>query len=64
MPKLKTNKAVKKRFKLTAGGKVLHSHPFKSHMQSTKSSKRKRHLRHRATLHGADEKTIRQMLSN
>jgi large subunit ribosomal protein L35 len=40
----KTRKAVAKRFKVTATGKVLRSKASKRHLLSSKSSKRKRQL--------------------
>ncbi|HMD14879.1 MAG TPA: 50S ribosomal protein L35 [Bacteroidota bacterium] len=49
MPKMKSNSAAKKRFHKTASGKLKRHKAFRSHMLSTKSSKRKRHLR-KATL--------------
>ena len=45
MPKQKTHKASKKRFKVTATGKLKRSHAGKKHLNSPKSGKRKRHLR-------------------
>ena len=45
MPKMKTNSAAKKRFRKTASGKFKRSKAFRSHILSSKSSKRKRHLR-------------------
>ncbi len=49
MPKMKTHKGAKKRFKITASGKVKRMRAFKSHILTKKSSKRKRRLR-RATV--------------
>ena len=49
--KLKTNKAVRKRFKVTATGKVLHMKPFRRHLLSGRNSSRKRRLR-RASVSG------------
>jgi large subunit ribosomal protein L35 len=40
----KTRKAVAKRFKITARGKVLRSRSSRRHLLSTKSAKRKRRL--------------------
>lgn len=40
----KTKKAVAKRFKITAKGKVLRSHAGRRHLLSGKSPKRRRHL--------------------
>ncbi len=44
MPKAKTNKSLKKRFKLTGSGKLLRSQQGRSHILTKKSSKRKRKL--------------------
>ena len=49
MPKMKTHKGAKKRFKVTGTGKVKRMKAFKSHILTKKSSKRKRNLR-RATI--------------
>ena len=43
MPKMKTHSGAKKRFKITAGGKVRGRHSFTSHILEKKSPKRKRH---------------------
>jgi large subunit ribosomal protein L35 len=45
MPKMKTHKGAKKRFKVTATGKIRRLKAYKSHILTKKSSKRKRHLR-------------------
>jgi len=45
MPKMKTHKGAKKRFSVTASGKVRRFKAFKSHILSKKSAKRKRRLR-------------------
>nr|QCI04881.1 ribosomal protein L35 [Bornetia secundiflora] len=45
MYKLKTVKAVKKRFKVTSKGKLLKSRPYRSHLLQKKNSKRKQQLR-------------------
>ena len=45
MPKMKTNKSVKKRFRLTASGKVKRNKCNRRHLLSGRTSKRKRHLR-------------------
>ena len=41
---MKTHSGAKKRFKVTAGGKVRGRHAFTSHKLEIKSSKRKRAL--------------------
>ena len=45
MPKMKTHSGAKKRFKVTAKGKVRGRHAFSSHILEKKSPKRKRALR-------------------
>ena len=45
MPKMKTHKGTKKRFRLTATGKVKHRAAGTSHLASRMSAKRKRNLR-------------------
>ena len=45
MPKIKTNRAAAKRFKVTGTGKLKRSKAYKSHILTKKSAKRKRNLR-------------------
>ncbi|MBI3306919.1 MAG: 50S ribosomal protein L35 [Candidatus Omnitrophica bacterium] len=45
MPKLKTKKAMKKRFRITKNGKVMCSKSFRRHLLTDRSSKRKRQAR-------------------
>ena len=45
MPKMKTHKGSRKRFRITANGKLKRSQCGKKHLNSPKSSKRKMHLR-------------------
>lgn len=44
MPKVKTNSGAKKRFKISASGKIRRKHAYKSHILTKKSKKRKRNL--------------------
>jgi|GEM_PF-301771 len=44
MPKLKSRKSVLKRYKISAGGKILRKRSFTSHLRVRKSSKHKRRL--------------------
>jgi large subunit ribosomal protein L35 len=50
MPKMKTNSGAKKRFKVTAKGKVLHKQAGKRHNLGKKSQKRIANLRKSAVL--------------
>jgi large subunit ribosomal protein L35 len=45
MPKMKTHKASKKRFRVTASGKLKRAQAGKKHLNSHKTGKRKRQLR-------------------
>ncbi len=45
MPKMKTHKASKKRFRVTATGKLKRTQAGKKHLNSSKTGKRKRQLR-------------------
>ena len=62
MPKQKTHKGAAKRFKVTAGGKVMRHHSMTSHILTKKSTKRKRHLRSPSTLHKSDVAVARRMI--
>ncbi len=50
MPKLKTHKGIKKRFKVSATGKVSHKRCGSSHLMSHKSGSQVRKLRKKSTL--------------
>lgn len=63
MPKLKTNKAAKKRFKITATGKVLYRPAGKKHLMSGKPAKRRRKMRRWRHFDGTHDATdIRVMI--
>lgn len=59
MPKQKTHKGVKKRFRLTARGKVKHRSAGTSHLNTSLSKKRRRKLRGTTVLHKAENTRIR-----
>jgi large subunit ribosomal protein L35 len=62
MPKLKTNRGARKRFKVTATGRILRSKAFRRHLLTTKSARRKRALRREAEVAAGDRPRIRRML--
>lgn len=62
MPKMKSNRGAKKRFKLTASGKIKHRRNYKSHILTKKSPKRKRDLRKYKYVHESDESRVKAML--
>ena len=63
MPKMKSHSGAKKRFKLTASGKVKRSKAGKTHILTKKSTKRKRGLRQGTFVDTTQEATIRSLLS-
>lgn len=62
MPKMKTHSGAKKRFRLTASGKVKRSKAGKNHILTKKTTKRKRGLRQGAFVDSTQEATIRNLL--
>jgi large subunit ribosomal protein L35 len=62
MPKMKTHKGTKKRFRLTAKGKVKHRSAGTSHLASRKSHKRKRNLRGTGVVNEVEAAKIRIVL--
>jgi large subunit ribosomal protein L35 len=63
MPKMKTHKGAKKRFSVTAKGKVRRLRAFKSHILTKKTSKRKRRLRRATTIATPGEtRNLRRLL--
>jgi len=62
MPKMKSKSGAKKRFTLTASGRVKRKHAYKSHILTKKSIKRKRNLTHSTLVSPADEKNVKAML--
>lgn len=63
MPKQKTHKGTKKRFRLTATGKVKHRSAGTSHLAARRSKKRRRHLRGTDVLDKVMVKSIRIALN-
>ncbi|HER43690.1 MAG TPA: 50S ribosomal protein L35 [Candidatus Eisenbacteria bacterium] len=62
MPKIKTNRGARKRFKVTANGKIKRSKAYTSHILTKKSSKRKRKLRKSTMVSEVDTRRVRRML--
>lgn len=62
MPKQKTHKGTKKRFRLTAKGKAMHRQSGTSHLAGRMSQKRKRNLRGTAPVDETAARAIRQAL--
>jgi large subunit ribosomal protein L35 len=62
MPKIKSNRSVAKRFKVTKRGKVRRFHANASHLLSGKKSSRRRKLRKAGLVKGKQAITYRRML--
>jgi large subunit ribosomal protein L35 len=60
--KLKTHRGAKKRFKITATGKVLRMHSGKRHLLGTKAAKRMRKLKKITKVNDRDLAAVKQML--
>ena len=63
MPKMKTRSSAKKRFGLTATGRIKRKSAFRSHMLTSKTTKRKRKLRLGGLVAAVDEKAVKRMLA-
>jgi large subunit ribosomal protein L35 len=63
MPKMKTHSGAKKRFKVTARGKILGRHAFSTHILEKKSPKRKRAHGVPAPLSSHDTPRVKRMLT-
>lgn len=62
MPKLKTNRSVKKRIRVTKTGRFKHFKAGRSHILTSKASKRKRLLGKPAFIEGGEKKSLAKLL--
>jgi len=62
MPKMKTKSSVKKRFKLTASGKVSRSYACKQHGMIKRTNKTIRNHRGTTIMSDADAKIIKKFM--
>ncbi len=63
MPKQKTHKATKKRFRVTASGKVKSQSAFTRHRMTRRTAKRKRNLRGTSVIEGVETAKIVTLLN-
>jgi len=63
MPKQKTHKGTKKRFRLSAKGKAMHRSSGTSHLANGLSKKRRRNLRGTTSLDTCMEASIQKALN-
>ena len=62
MPKMKSNRGARKRFKTTASGKIKRHSAFKRHILTGKTTKSKRHKRGAKIVFEGDARKIDLML--
>lgn len=62
MPKLKSNRGARKRFRVTAKGKFKRGHANTSHILTKKTRKRKRNLRKQVIVSDADHRQVGRLL--
>ena len=62
MPKMKTNKGAAKRFSKTGTGKIKRNKAFTSHILTSKTTKRKRNLRHSTIMSPGDTRNMRILI--
>ena len=62
MPKIKTHKGLAKRIKVTKTGKLKRMKAFRSHLMSSKSGKRVRHLRQSDVVSAVETRKLKRML--
>ena len=60
--KMKPNKAVKKRFRVTASGKLKRNHSLTSHLRSARTAKKKRELRRPEVLFEGIARNMRRLM--
>ena len=63
MPKMKSNRASAKRFKVTGTGKLKREKSYRSHILTKKSTKRKRNLTHTGLVDKSDERNVKLLLA-
>jgi len=63
MPKIKTNRAAAKRFRVTGSGKKIRRYKaYKSHLLTKKARSRKRRLRKPGILNGSNIKEVKRLI--
>jgi large subunit ribosomal protein L35 len=62
MPKMKSRRSAMKSFKVTATGKIKRRKAFRRHILTSKSSKRKRHLRRPTQVDRTEVRKVRTFM--
>lgn len=63
VPKLKSHRGARKRFRLTGSGKVKRNRSMKRHILTSKTTKRKRHLRKSTLVSPAMARTVKKIIT-
>ena len=59
---MKSNRGASKSFRKTASGKMKRKKAYASHILTSKSTKRKRNLRHATLVSASEEKRVKTMI--
>lgn len=62
--KLKTHKGAKRRFKITATGKIMHAKGMKSHLRRKKAPRVKRQFDRMLVMNETTTKRVKRLLPN
>ena len=62
MPKARTKRALKKRVRVTASGKIKRARASRRHLMRKKNSRRRLHLKKAAYISSLDEKKVKTLL--
>ncbi|MHB8896610.1 MAG: 50S ribosomal protein L35 [Candidatus Geothermincolia bacterium] len=62
MPKMRTHRGAAKRYRVTGRGKLMRKHAYNSHLFTSKSAKRKRHIDKPGEVAPADAGSARKVL--
>lgn len=62
MPKMKSNRAARKRFRRTGSGKIVHRHAWGSHLFKSKSKPRQIRLKRNRVVSDADHARAEKLI--
>ena len=62
MPKMKSKRGLRLRFRVTAKGKVMRSRTLRRHILTSKNRNKKRAMRRPAVVHRTEARTIKRLL--
>jgi large subunit ribosomal protein L35 len=63
MPKIKSSRSARKRFKFTGTGKIKRNKAFRRHILTSKTTKQKRKLRKRVLVSKGDHARIKKLIT-